>query len=61
MTMLVILTVLWLMGWAVLGRIKPCRFPQPTDLKPPQKISVIIPARTEERNLPHLLLSLQRQ
>ncbi len=61
MTMLVILTVLWLMGWAVLGRIKPCRFPQPTDLKPPQKISVIIPARNEERNLPHLLLSLQRQ
>lgn len=61
MTMLVILGMLWLMGWAVLGRIKRCRFPQPTDLKPPQKISVIIPARNEERNLPRLLLSLQRQ
>jgi 4,4'-diaponeurosporenoate glycosyltransferase len=60
MTALVILILCWLAGWATLARIKSC---QPTATKPlpAAKISVIIPARNEEKNLPRLLRSLLSQ
>ena len=60
MTALAILILCWLAGWATLSRIKSC---QPTATKPlpAAKISVIIPARNEEKNLPRLLRSLQSQ
>lgn len=61
MTALVILTLCWLAGWAMLARIQSCR---PADMgtpRPVEKLSVIIPARNEEKNLPRLLRSLQAQ
>ncbi len=58
----VILGVFWLAGWLMLGRIKPCRAMAavPTATLA-QKLSIIIPSRNEEKNLPRLLASLQRQ
>ena len=61
MTALVILVIFWLAGWATLARIKPCRPVKAGTPLPTQKISVIIPARNEEKNLPRLLRSLQSQ
>ena len=61
MTALVILILCWLAGWATLARIKPCRAAKAGTPLPTQKISVIIPARNEEKNLPRLLRSLQSQ
>ena len=61
MTALVILVIFWLAGWATLARIKPCRPVKAGSPLPTQKISVIIPARNEEKNLPRLLRSLQSQ
>jgi 4,4'-diaponeurosporenoate glycosyltransferase len=61
MMTMVILTLCWLAGWATLARIKTCR---PTTHGSPrsiEKLSVIIPARNEEKNLPRLLRSLQSQ
>jgi len=61
MTPLLILASLWLAGWMVLGRIKGCRpAPNATAVRT-QKLSVIIPARNEETNLPRLLNSLRSQ
>ena len=61
MTALVILALCWLAGWATLARIKPCRAAKAATTLSTQKISVIIPARNEENNLPRLLRSLQSQ
>jgi len=61
MTELVILAVFWLAGWATLARIKSCRAPATGSTRAIEKISVIIPARNEEKNLPRLLSSLQSQ
>jgi 4,4'-diaponeurosporenoate glycosyltransferase len=61
MTALVVLILCWLAGWATLARIKPCRAAKAATNLPTQNISVIIPARNEEKNLPRLLRSLQSQ
>ncbi len=61
MTGLVILILCWLAGWATLARIKPCRAAAAGAARTVEKISVIIPARNEEKNLPRLLRSLQSQ
>ena len=61
MTAPVILFVCWLAGCATLARIKPCRSAKTESSLPIRKISVIIPARNEEKNLPRLLRSLQSQ
>jgi len=61
MTALVVLILCWLAGWATLARIKPCRRTVTKPLPPNTKLSVIIPARNEEKNLPRLLRSLQSQ
>jgi 4,4'-diaponeurosporenoate glycosyltransferase len=61
MTALAILTLCWLAGWATLARIKPCRPASAGTPPPAAKLSVIIPARNEEKNLPRLLRSLQSQ
>lgn len=50
----------WLAGWFVLGRIQLCgRRTAPA--VPADKLSIIIPARNEELNLPKLLGSLDAQ
>ena len=61
MTALVVLILCWLAGWATLARIKPCRRSAAKALRTNAKLSVIIPARNEEKNLPRLLRSLQSQ
>ena len=61
MTALVLLILCWLAGWATLARIKPCRSAKAKTTLPAAKLSIIIPARNEERNLPRLLRSLQSQ
>ena len=61
MTRLLILALLWLAGWLMLGRIRPCRPTANRTGRPAQKLSVIIPARNEENNLPRLLNSLRTQ
>ena len=61
MTALVILILCWLAGWAMLARIRACRSTTTKPLRPTAKLSVIIPARNEEKNLPRLLRSLQSQ
>ena len=61
MTVLVILAVCWLAGWATLARIKQCRLSTTKPLQITAKLSAIIPARNEEKNLPRLLRSLQSQ
>lgn len=61
MTALVPLTLCWLAGWATLARIKPCRSASAKTPLPAAKLSIIIPARNEERNLPRLLHSIQSQ
>jgi 4,4'-diaponeurosporenoate glycosyltransferase len=56
---LVITLVLWAAGLLLLGRLRPCArsgAPHPTP-----SVSVIIPARNEEHNLPTLLRSLASQ
>jgi len=61
MITLLVPTVLWLAGWAALGRVQSCRRIRAGTSGPVEKLSVIIPARNEERNLPRLLRSLQAQ
>lgn len=61
MTLLIILAALWLAGWFMLGRIQPCRMAAAGAVRPAQKLSVVIPARNEESNLPRLLNSLRSQ
>lgn len=51
--------ILWVAGFLLLPRLRPCR----DDQRPPggEKVSIIIPARDEEHNLPLLLASLSKQ
>lgn len=57
--MLAALMALWLLGWLMLLRIPLCRRDPARTVYP--ALSVIVPARNEERNLPSLLRSLERQ
>ena len=50
----------WIAGWMVLGRIKTCGC-APGQSGTAEQLSVIIPARNEESNLPRLLHSLATQ
>jgi 4,4'-diaponeurosporenoate glycosyltransferase len=52
------LGILWLLGFVFLFRVP--TLPESRDLEPPA-VSVVIPARNEEHNLPRLLASLDRQ
>lgn len=57
--------VYWLAGWLLLPRIKYCRTdkkpaPAPEESEIPQ-VSIIIPARNEEKRLPGLLKSLKAE
>ena len=52
---------LWLIGFLLLWRIPRCREASATRPNPGPSVSVIIPARNEERNLPALLQSLDAQ
>ncbi len=61
MMTLIVLALFWLAGWATLARIKPCRAVADGTAGKIEKLSVIIPARNEEKNLPRLLRSLQNQ
>ncbi len=57
--LLVTVTVLWALGFVFLGRITLCR---PSSAPEPGfTLSVIVPARNEEENLPGLLQSLTSQ
>jgi 4,4'-diaponeurosporenoate glycosyltransferase len=56
----VIVLALGSAGWVVLGRIRPCGRAAGAAVSG-AALSVIIPARNEERNLPGLLRSLARQ
>jgi len=64
--------ILWALGMATLWRVPVCRGPSrsqagPHKQEPPsldthrQRVSIIIPARNEEHNLPNLLRSLRSQ
>ena len=61
MTPLLVPVVGWLAGWAALARITPCRPAGAGATRKVGTISVIIPARNEEQNLPRLLRSLRHQ
>lgn len=50
---------LWSAGWVMLFRVPRCLPGEPARHAP--QLSIIIPARNEERNLPRLLDSLRRQ
>lgn len=56
--MSITLVVRWLLGWGLVWRSP--RLPDLPVLNSP-KVSVLIPARNEERTLPHLLTALQQQ
>lgn len=53
--------VLWCAGWLVLGRIRRCHREGETQANTGGRLSIIIPARNEELNLPTLLRSLASQ
>lgn len=53
--------VLWCAGWLVLGRIRRCRRSGEVQSVSGKRLSIIIPARNEESNLPTLLRSLASQ
>jgi 4,4'-diaponeurosporenoate glycosyltransferase len=60
--MLILLLValgLWSAGFLLLGRLRPCA--RASGSGPLQSVSIIIPARNEEHNLPALLRSLASQ
>ena len=52
------LVVRWLLGWALALRLPDLPAGTPTRR---QAVTVLIPARNEERTLPHLLAALARQ
>lgn len=53
--------LLWCAGWFVLGRVRRCRRRAGDQIVSGDRVSVIIPARNEESNLPTLLRSLAAQ
>ncbi len=60
-SILLLLTLaLWLAGWIVLGRVKSCGDQTGKPVSGGQ-LSIIIPARNEEQNLPTLLRSIAAQ
>ena len=54
-----VMAVLWLAGWLLLSR--PPRCGNPAGQTGFRSLSIIIPARNEEKNLPALLASIQAQ
>ena len=61
MILLAITLALWSAGWIVLGRIRRCGRDDSNQLISGEQLSIIIPARNEEQNLPTLLRSLASQ
>lgn len=61
MTLLVITLALWFAGWVVLGRVRLCGRDASTQPLSGNDLSIIIPARNEEENLPALLRSITSQ
>ena len=53
--------VLWCAGWLVLGRIRRCGSGRKSQSFSGERLSIIIPARNEESNLPTLLRSVASQ
>ncbi len=61
MMVLAVTLALWFAGWIVLGRIKRCGCGESNQSVRAASLSIIIPARNEEQNLPTLLRSLAAQ
>jgi len=61
MILLAITLALWSAGWIVLGRIRHCGLGESNQPVSAEQLSIIIPARNEEQNLPTLLRSLAAQ
>ena len=61
MILLAITLALWFAGWVVLGRIRRCGLGESDQSVTGEQLSIIIPARNEEHNLPKLLRSLTSQ
>jgi 4,4'-diaponeurosporenoate glycosyltransferase len=55
----VILAVAWLAGWWLCGRVR--TLPTAPRREPAPRVSIVVPARNEERALPALLAGLERQ
>ena len=53
--------VLWAAGWIVIGRIRCCGRDESNQSPTSEELSIIIPARNEEQNLPTLLSSIAEQ
>lgn len=61
MLLLAVTLALWLAGWLVLGRVRRCGRGTADESIAAEQLSIIIPARNEEQNLPTLLRSLATQ
>lgn len=61
MILLAVTIALWFAGWIVLGRIRRCECGESNQPLHAGQLSIIIPARNEEQNLPTLLRSLAAQ
>lgn len=61
MIVLAVTLALWSAGWIVLGRIRRCGCGESNQSVRAGQLSIIIPARNEEQNLPTLLRSLAAQ
>jgi 4,4'-diaponeurosporenoate glycosyltransferase len=61
MILLAVTLTLWFAGWIVLGRVRHCGRGESNQPVPAGQLSIIIPARNEEQNLPTLLRSLAAQ
>lgn len=59
--LLIVTLALWCAGWIVIGRIRCCASCPSSQPVPGAQLSIIIPARNEEQNLPILLRSLAAQ
>ena len=61
MILLAITLALWSAGWIVLGRVRSCGRGDASNTLFTERLSIIIPARNEDQNLPTLLRSLAAQ
>jgi 4,4'-diaponeurosporenoate glycosyltransferase len=61
MIALAVTLALWFAGWIVLGRVRRCGCGESNQSVRAGQLSIIIPARNEEQNLPTLLRSLAAQ